>query len=60
MNIGMIIFMMVSIIKFDWWIPQMTFLFLSVAFLSAFLSKMKEKEFWDRLRIIISYGYFSK
>ena len=43
----MIVFMMISIIKLNWWIPQMTFLFLSVAFLSAFLSKMKEKEFWD-------------
>ncbi len=40
-------FMMFSVVKLGWWIPEMTMLFLVGAISAGILGKLSEREFWD-------------
>lgn len=44
---GMILFMIYSIIYLGWWMQEITMLFLVVAMLSGFISRMKDEVFWN-------------
>lgn len=43
----MIVCMIYGVIVFDWYMGEITVLFLILALISALLSKMKDNEFWD-------------
>lgn len=45
--LSLIVFMMFSVVKLGWWIPEMTMLFLIGAICAGILGRLSEREFWD-------------